>query len=120
MKGVRTNYSNAQTVNFNLKAAGATVDEGLSAAADAERGMSKEQKAAFDKANSARAAQLAKNKELNDSYTAGKAALDAKQWDAAIENFTKASTLDDKQVVVWGGLADAYVGAAPTKGAGKK
>jgi tetratricopeptide (TPR) repeat protein len=117
MKGVRTNYSNAQTVNFNLKAAGAPVDEGLSAAADAERGMSKEQKAAFDKANSARAAQLAKNKELNDSYTAGKAALDAKQWDAAIENFTKASTLDDKQVVVWGGLADAYVGAAPTKGA---
>ncbi len=79
--------------------------------------MTKEQKAAFDKANSARASQLAKNKELNDSYTAGKAALEAKQWDAAIEAFSKASTLDDKQVVVWAGLADSYIGAAPTKGA---
>jgi len=117
MKGVKTNYSNAQTVNFALKAPGTPADEGLSAAQDAERGMTKEQKAAFDKANSARAAQLAKNKELNDSYTAGKAALEAKQWDAAIEAFTKASTLDDKQVVVWAGLADAYIGAAPTKGA---
>ena len=43
--------------------------------------------------------------------------LDAKQYDAAIEAFTKASALDDKQVVVWAGLADAYVAVAPTKGA---
>ncbi len=117
MKGVKTNFSNPTTVNFALKAPGAPADEGLSAAQDAERGMTKEQKAAFDKANAARAAQLAKNKELNDAYTSGKAALDAKQWDAAIEALTKASTLDDKQVVVWAGLADAYIGAAPTKGA---
>ena len=118
MKGVKTNYSTPQQVNFNLKAGGgAGADEGLSAAADAERGMTKEQKAAFEKANSAREAQLAKNKELNDAYQAGKAALDGKQYDTAIENFTKATTLDDKQVVVWSGLADAYVAVAPTKGA---
>jgi Flp pilus assembly protein TadD len=116
MKGVRTNYSNATNVPFNVKPAGAA-DEATSAAADAERGMTKEQKAEFEKKNAAREAQLAKNKELNDAYLAGKAALEAKQYDAAIEAFTKASTLDDKQVVVWSGLADAYVAIAPTKGA---
>ncbi len=35
MKGVKTNYSNPQTVNFTLKAPGAPADEGLSAAQDA-------------------------------------------------------------------------------------
>jgi Tfp pilus assembly protein PilF len=116
-KGVKTNYSNPTNVPFSVKPAGAAADEGLSAAADAERGMTKEQKAEFEKKNAAREAQLAKNKELNDSYNAGKTALEAKQYDAAIEAFTKASTLDDKQVVVWAGLADAYVAVAPTKGA---
>lgn len=117
VKGVKTNFSNATNVPFNIKAGGAPADEGLSAAADAERGMTKEQKAEYEKKNAAREAQLAKNKELNDSYTAGKTALEAKQYDAAIEAFTKAASLDDKQVVVWGGLADAYVAVAPTKGA---
>jgi tetratricopeptide (TPR) repeat protein len=116
-KGIRTNYSNATNVPFNIKPPGAAADQGLSAAADAERGMTKEQKAEFEKKNAAREAQLAKNKELNDAYTAGKTALDAKQYDAAIEAFTKASTLDAAQVVVWSGLADAYVAVAPTKGA---
>jgi tetratricopeptide (TPR) repeat protein len=77
--------------------------------------MSAAQKAEFDKKNKDREAAMAKNKELNESFTAGKAALDAKQYDAAITAFTKASTLDDKQVVVWSGLADSYAGAAAAK-----
>ena len=43
----------------------------------------------YEKANKAREEQLAKNKELNDAYTAGRAALDAKMYDAAIEAFKK-------------------------------
>lgn len=113
MKGIRTKYADATNVPFDLKASGDA--EGGNAVSDAERGMTKEQKADFEKKNKDREAQLAKNKELNDSYNAGKAALDAKQYDQAIEAFTKASTLDANQVVVWNGLADAYVGAAGQK-----
>lgn len=113
MKGVRTKYSDATNVPFDLKPAG-DADSG-SAIADETRGMTKEQKAEFEKKNKDREAQLAKNKELNDSYNAGKTALDAKQYDQAIEAFTKASTLDANQVVVWNGLADSYVGAATQK-----
>ena len=113
VKGVQTKYSGTAPVDFDLsKSAAAQEAAGPS---DAERGMTKEQKAEFEKKNKDREAQLAKNKELNDAFTTGKAALDAKQYDQAIEAFTKASTLDDKQVVVWSGLADAYVAAAAQK-----
>ncbi len=40
--------------------------------------MTPAQKKAFEKAAKAREAQLAKNKDLNDAYTAGRTALDAK------------------------------------------
>jgi tetratricopeptide (TPR) repeat protein len=64
---------------------------------------------------------MAKNKALNDAYTTGKNAVDAKQWDAAIESLTKASELDPSQGAVWTQLADAYVGkaqATPPEAAG--
>jgi tetratricopeptide (TPR) repeat protein len=113
MKGVKTQYSGPQTVNFSLVPKEG--EGGLPATSDAEKGMTKAEKEAFEKANKTREAQLAKNKELNDAYTTGKNALEAKQYDQAIEAFTKASTLDDKQVVVWSGLADAYVASAALK-----
>jgi tetratricopeptide (TPR) repeat protein len=115
-KGVHTSYSKGQTVDFDLAKSAAADGAGAAAGpSDTERGMSKEQKADFEKKNKDREAQLAKNKELNDAFQAGKAALDAKQYDQAIEAFTKASTLDDKQVVVWSGLADALVASAAAK-----
>ena len=111
--------SDPTTLDFNLKngqpAAAAAGGAPAGAPAEADRSMSKEQKAALEKAPKEREAALAKNKELNDAYTAGRAALDAKMYDAAIESLTKASTIDDKQVAIWSGLADAYVGRAATK-----
>jgi tetratricopeptide (TPR) repeat protein len=112
IKGVRTK-GDPTTQDFNLKsaqevAAGAPTSE-------AERGMTKAQKDEFEKANKAREAQIAKNQELNTSYQAGRTALDAKMYDQAIEAFNKAAMLDDKQVAIWSGLADAYVGAAGAK-----
>jgi tetratricopeptide (TPR) repeat protein len=59
-----------------------------------------------------REAEIAKNKELNDTYGAGKTALDAKQWDEAITQLTKASEIGPKQPAVWAALAEAYVGSA--------
>jgi tetratricopeptide (TPR) repeat protein len=112
MKAVKPKPGDPAQVNFDLKGDNGAAAE---AAADATRGMTKEQKAAFEKESKNREQQLAKNKELNDAYTAGKNALDAKMWDAAIENLTKASVIDAKQVAVWSGLADAYIGQAATK-----
>ncbi len=63
--------------------------------------MTKEQKEAFEKNVKAKEAQMAKNKALNDAYNAGKNAVDAKQWDVAIESLNKAAELDPKQGAVW-------------------
>jgi len=59
-----------------------------------------------------REAQLAKNKELNDSFGAGKTALENKQWDEAVTQLTKASELGPTQPAVWAALAETYVGSA--------
>jgi tetratricopeptide (TPR) repeat protein len=69
-------------------------------------------KAAADKAAKDREAQLAKNKALNDSYGAGKTAIDNKQWDEAVTQLTKASEIGANQPAVWAALAEAYVGSA--------
>ena len=115
IKGVRTTGAPI-TQDFNLKSqqAAAAAAAGQTPA-EQERGMSKAQKEEFEKQAKAREAQIAKNKELNDAYTAGRSALDAKMWDDAITNLTKASMIDDKQIAIWSALADAYVGSAGTK-----
>jgi tetratricopeptide (TPR) repeat protein len=116
--GFRSGLGEPKTLNFDLKDT-AAAQQALQKAAETgtlskeqERGMTKEQKEAFDKAAKSREAQLAKNKDLNEAYTKGKEALEAKKWDEAIENLVKASTMDAKQGAVWSALADAYVGKA--------
>jgi tetratricopeptide (TPR) repeat protein len=113
MHGVRPKLGEPAEVPFNLKseqaiAAGAPTTE-------QEKGMSKEEREKLDKQTKDREAQIAKNKDLNDAYTGGRNALDAKMYDAAIESFNKAALIDPKQVAIWSGLADAYVGAAGQK-----
>jgi len=51
-------------------------------------------------------------KALMDSYAAGKEALDAKKYDEAVTQLTKAAEVDPKQAAVWSSLADAYMGIA--------
>ncbi|HEY1495822.1 MAG TPA: tetratricopeptide repeat protein [Candidatus Solibacter sp.] len=128
VNGVRTRLGDPVPVNFDLqkiaqqnaaKAASATAAAASGAAPalskEQERGMTKEQKEAYDKAIKDRESAMKKNKELNDAFTAGLAAVQAKDYDTAITNLTKASELDPKQVAVWAQLADAYVGAASKK-----
>lgn len=85
------------------------------AAVDATRGLTKEEKAAQEKANKEREEALKKNKELNDAFNAGIAGAQAKQYDQAVASFTKASELDPKQHVVWAQLAESEVNYAGTK-----
>lgn len=92
-----------------------TVENGGELTKEQTRDMTPEQKAALEKKIKDAQATMAKNKALNDAFNAGKTALDAKQYDVAIENFEKAKTMSPDQHVIWGNLADAYAGAAKTK-----
>jgi tetratricopeptide (TPR) repeat protein len=82
---------------------------------DQARGMSPEEKAAFEKANKERTELKAKSKQLNDAFNAGKEALNAKQFDVAVAQFTKATEMAPDQPVIWANLGDAEVNLAKTK-----
>lgn len=106
----RTKVGETIDVSFNLNnEAAPPVDN------DATRGMSAAEKAEQEKKDKANSAAMAKNKALNDAFTAGKTAAAASNWDGAIDGFTKASEIDPMQHVVWGNLADCYSNRAKTK-----
>jgi tetratricopeptide (TPR) repeat protein len=123
MKGVKTQLGDPVNISFDLKdqqkaaapAAGAAGAPGAAAPQEEQRGMSKEQKEALDKQNKENAAIIAKNKALNDTFNAGKDALTAKNYDAAVDAFQKGTEMDPNQNVIWANLADAYVGQAGAK-----
>ena len=121
MDGVRTTLGDPVEVNFDLQKMKAK-QQAMQKAAESgtltqeqSREMSAEQKAAFEKQMKDRQAAMAKNKALNDAFNAGMTGLQAKDWSAAIEGFTKAAELDPKQHVVWANMAESYVGLAKTK-----
>jgi tetratricopeptide (TPR) repeat protein len=102
-------------LNFTLKpvaAPGAPAAPAAMTAAPAAKGGDTAADKDKDKAAKEREAQLAKNKELNDSFGAGKTAIENKQWDEAITQLTKASELGPTQNAVWAALSEAYVGSA--------
>jgi tetratricopeptide (TPR) repeat protein len=128
VNGVRSKMGDPTPVNFDLQkiAQARTANNAKMQAAAAsgtapalskeqERSMTKEQKEAYEKVTKDREASMKKNKELNDSFTAGMDAMQKKDYDAAITSLSKASELDPKQVAVWAQLADAYVNAATKK-----
>jgi tetratricopeptide (TPR) repeat protein len=118
---VRTQLGDPMTENFDLKASQQQSQELAHAAAtgtlskDQERSMSADQKAQFEKQNKEREATIAKNKALGDAYNAGKAAMDAKNYDDAITNFEKAIAIDANQAVIYSQLAGAYEANAAAK-----
>ncbi len=118
---VRTSLGDSTVNNFNMKESKQRQQSLEQAAAsgtlskEQERGMSAEQKAALEKATKEREAALAHNKALNDAFNQGMAAIQAKQWDAAIAAFNKANEMDPKQVVIWARLADAYMQSGSAK-----
>jgi tetratricopeptide (TPR) repeat protein len=109
MNGVRT--TTAMPVEVPLDASRSAA-AGAAPENEANRAMSAKDKAEFEKQKKAQEEALAKNKALNDAFNAGKDAATAKMWDAAIENFEKASMLDPSQHVVWSNLGDAYLNRA--------
>src|SRR5207302_9944054 len=89
-RNVRTRLGDPTPVDFDLagqkkksEAAAAAANNGT-LTKEMARDMTPEQKAAMEKAMKDREAAMAKNKELNAAFTAGKTALDAQQYDAAV------------------------------------
>jgi tetratricopeptide (TPR) repeat protein len=118
---VRTTLGDPTSVNFDLQKVKQRQDALQKAAETGQltqeqtREMSAEQRAAYEKANKERAAALAKNAALNESFNTAMQALQNKQFDAAVDGFSKAAEVDPKQHVVWAHLADAYKGQAKAK-----
>lgn len=116
--GVRPRLGDPFVVDFNLQARAQKQQEIQKAVesgqvtAEVSREMSAEQKAQIEKVAKERQAALAKNKALNDAFNLGKEALNAQNYDTAVEQFTKASEMDVSQHVVWANLADAWGGKA--------
>ena len=82
---------------------------------DLKRQMKPEDLAALKKQMDAEADKIKKNNALNESFTAGMTALNAKQYDQAVPALEKAAEVDPKQPAVWANLGDAYIGLAGTK-----
>jgi tetratricopeptide (TPR) repeat protein len=132
VSGVQSKYGESVPVDFDLRkvaqqqAATQQANNSGQLTQEQAHGMSKEQKEQYEAQMKQRAEQMKKNKALNDSYNAGKDAMTVAQADAdktkkatdfqtAIDNFQKASQLDDKQEAVWAGLGDAYYGLGQTQ-----
>jgi tetratricopeptide (TPR) repeat protein len=125
VNGVRTTPGDPHREDFNLKAA--VMDKAAKQAEmqkavetgqmskELEKSLSPEQKAAMEKQIKDQAERMKKNQALNQAYNDGLAAENAKQWDQAIDNFSKASDLDPTQLAVWTHLAASYTGLAATK-----
>ncbi len=121
VNNVRTRLGDPVEVNFDLQEI-AKRQQAMQKAAEAgqltqeqARDMSPEQRAAIEKQMKERAQAMQKNKALNDAFNQGMEALKTKQWDVAVEGFTKASEMDPKQYAVWANLAEAYMGQAMSK-----
>jgi tetratricopeptide (TPR) repeat protein len=112
---VRTTLAGIPPINFDLKPPQQAGTPAAAPPPEVLQKMSKEDRAKYEKANKDKEAQIAKNKELNDTYNAGKDALNNKQYDAAVESLKKASTIDPSQNVIWTQLAEAYMGLGSTK-----
>ncbi len=85
---------------------------------DLERQLSPEQKKQLEEQMKKREADIKKNAALNEAYNQGKTALDAGQFQQAVDAFTKAADIadtDNNRLAVYSNLADAYAKLAKTK-----
>jgi tetratricopeptide (TPR) repeat protein len=124
-KGVPTSPGDPRVLDFDMKATQA--DTGAKQALaqkametgqisdDLARQLTPEQKKELQKQIDSQVDKRKKNNALNDAYNGGMTALEAKQYDQAIESFNKAGELDPAQLAVWSHLAEAYMGLAGAK-----
>src|SRR5579862_2661998 len=89
VQGIKTKMDGTSGIALQEKGASAAA----AAPNESGRAMSAAEKAELDKKLKEREQAMAKNKALNDAFTAGMAALTAKQYDEAITQLTKGTEL---------------------------
>jgi tetratricopeptide (TPR) repeat protein len=121
VSGVKSKYGDSTVVDFDAgrmkkqQAAAQQAAETGQLTDDQARGMSKEQKAEYEKKLKERSEAMKKNKALNDEFNAGKAAMEAKDYATAEQHFLKAGELDPSQIAVWSSLGDTEYALAKTQ-----
>jgi tetratricopeptide (TPR) repeat protein len=118
--GLHPRQGDNPPVQFDLSkaaeaAAAAGAGPGAAPGPAKEAGMTKEQRAEYEKKLKEQEAAMAKDKALQDAFNAGMEAKNAKNYAVAVENFEKASTMSATQHVVWAQLAEAYISLSDTK-----
>ncbi len=109
-EGIPTDPGHPIPLNINLQAAAAAqaAQGGQEAPAAEEVKPSPEQIEALRKAKEDNDAIAKKNEDLNLAFNTGMEAMKGKQWQVAIDNFTKATDVDPTQHVVFAQLGEAY------------
>jgi len=123
MTGMRPKQGDNDPLKFDLSKVAAANAAAAAAAAPApgqgqakqDTGMTKEQRADYEKKLKEQEAAMAKDKALQDAFNAGMEAKNAKNYAAAVENFEKASTMGATQHVVWAQLAESYISLSDSK-----
>jgi tetratricopeptide (TPR) repeat protein len=80
-----------------------------------DAGMTKEQRAEYEKKLKEQEEAMAKDKALQDAFNTGMEAKNAKNYPAAIESLEKASAMAPTQHVVWAQLAESYISLSDSK-----
>lgn len=123
---VRTTLGDPRSVPFDLQtikrrqAALSKAAETGKLTAEQARELSPEARAQLEKQVKEKQQALAKSSALNAAFNTGMQALQAKQYDVAVESLKKAAEVDEKQHVVWAHLGDAYLGLAGQKTGAEK
>jgi tetratricopeptide (TPR) repeat protein len=118
-------YNEGVIVDFDLKkkqAENATTQQAMTEALttgkisdELSRRLTDEQKEGIENAAKDRESALRKDKDLNDAFSQGMTALDAKQYPQAITAFEKASEAGPNQPAVWANLAEAHISLSASK-----
>jgi len=107
MENVKTNPAKPMPLDIDMRKL-AQGQPAVAAADEAKPQPTAEEVAEFEKKKKEYDDAVAKEKDLQTAFTAGMEAAQAKNWNVAIESFTKAGAVDPGQEAVWANLANAY------------
>jgi tetratricopeptide (TPR) repeat protein len=116
MTGLRPRQGDNPPIPFDLSklaaqqaAAAAAAPSAAPAPAKQEAGMTKEQRAEYEKKLKEQEEAMAKDKALQDAFNNGMEAKNAKNYPVAVDNLEKATSMAPTQHVVWAQLAEVYI-----------
>lgn len=124
VRGVHTSSGDPKIINFDLfklkqrNEALQKAAESGKLTAEQSRELPPEVRAELERQAKARAAEMAKDKAVNDAFNAGMQAIEAKQYDVAVESFKKAAevnSIPSNTHVILGRLAESWTLLAGAK-----